>query len=216
MLRKVKDPVSGYLHLFGIGLSVAALAVLVAQAALHASPWHVVGFSIFGAGLILLYGASTVYHLARVSERATLVLRKIDHCMIFALIAATYTPICLIPLRGAWGWTLFGVVWGLAITGIVLKAVFFQAPRWLYTLCYVALGWSCLICIAPLLRALPAGGLLWLLGGGVAYSVGALCYGLKWPLRNARWFGFHEIFHILILAGSFCHFWLMFRYVLPL
>ncbi len=215
-MRRIKDPVSGFLHVLGAGLSVAALVALVVGAARTATPWHIVGFAIFGAGLILLYSASSIYHLCNLGERAMLVLRKIDHCMIFVLIAATYTPICLIPLHGAWGWTLFGIVWGFAALGIVLKAVFFHAPRWLYTVCYVALGWACLICVVPLLRTVPAGGLLWLLAGGVAYSVGAVGYALKWPLRDAKWFGFHEVFHVLILVGSFCHFMVMWAYLLPM
>ncbi len=211
---RLKDPVSGLLHAFGAALSVAALVLLLLKASAGGgSIWRYVGFSVFGAGLILLYSASATYHLLNLSERAMLVFRKIDHCMIFVLIAATYTPICLIPLRGPWGWSLLGAVWGFAALGIVLKAVFFSAPRWLYTACYVALGWSCLVCIVPILRTIPWQGLLWLLAGGIAYSLGAVVYAVKWPGREAKWFGFHEIFHVFILLGSLCHFLMMLWYI---
>lgn len=213
---KIKDPISGFLHVFGAALSIVALALLLVKAGRNGgSAWYYIGFSVFGAGLILLYSASSTYHLLNLKDRTMLVLRKIDHIMIFVLIAATYTPICLIPLRGPWGWGLLGAVWGFAIVGIVLKAVFFQAPRWLYTACYVALGWSCVICIVPILRAVPLGGLLLLLGGGIAYSLGAVVYAAKWPGRDARWFGFHEIFHILILLGSLFHFLMVYLYLTP-
>ena len=212
--RKVKDPVSGYLHVMGALLSALGLLLLLGKAtAAGGSPWHYVSFSVFGAGLILLYTASSVYHLLNLKPAAMLVFRKLDHIMIFVLIAATYTPICLLPLRGPWGWGLLGAVWGCAIAGIVMKALFFKAPRWLYTVCYVLLGWSCVICVVPMLRTIPPGGLLLLLGGGIAYSLGAVFYATKWPGRNARWFGFHEVFHVLILVGSLCHYLMVYLYL---
>ncbi len=212
--RKLKDPVSGFLHVLGVVLSVAAVVLLLMKtAATDGSIWRYIGFSVFGAGLILLYSASSIYHLLNLSDKAMLVFRKIDHIMIFVLIAATYTPICLLPLRGPWGWSLLGAIWGFAVLGIVLKAVFFHAPRWLYTACYVAMGWACVVCIVPILRTIPTGGLLWLLDGGIAYSLGAVIYAVKWPGRNAKWFGFHEVFHVLILVGSWCHFMMMYLYL---
>ncbi len=212
--RKLKDPVSGFLHVLGVALSVAAIvSLLMKTIAIDSSVWRYIGFSVFGAGLILLYSASSIYHLLNLSDKAMLVFRKIDHIMIFVLIAATYTPICLLPLRGPWGWSLLGAIWGFAVLGIVLKAVFFHAPRWLYTACYVAMGWACVVCIVPILRTIPTGGLLWLLGGGIAYSLGAVIYALKWPGRDAKWFGFHEVFHVLILIGSWCHFMMMFFFI---
>jgi hemolysin III len=214
---KVKDPVSGYMHVFGVALCIVGLIVLFIKcSAVGASTWHYVSFSIFGAGLILLYSASSIYHLLNLKPATMLVFRKIDHIMIFVLIAATYTPICLIPLHGPWGWWLLGAVWVCAITGMVLKALFFNAPRWLYTLSYVLLGWASVICIYPLIKTIPLGGLLFLLGGGIAYSAGAVFYATKWPGRDARYFGFHEIFHILIIIGSLCHFLMMYYYLVPI
>lgn len=213
MIYKLRDPVSGLTHLFGVLLSIAALVLLVCFSAFHATVWHVVSFSIFGASLILLYLASTLYHLLPLKERGIMVLRKIDHMMIFVLIAGTYTPICLVPLRGAWGWSLFGSIWGLAIAGIVMKIFWLNAPRWLYTSVYIAMGWMVIIAILPLIRSIPVSAFLWLAAGGVFYSVGAVIYAIKKP-NIFKLFGFHEIFHLFVMAGSISHFWLMFRYVL--
>ena len=217
MARKVKDPVSGYMHVFGTALSAVGLVLLLMKSyAYGASVWHYVAFSIFGAGMILLYSASSTYHLLNLQPKTMLILRKIDHIMIFVLIAATYTPICLIPLRGPWGWSMFAVVWGFSALGMVFKAVWFDAPRWLYTLCYILLGWSSVICIYPLIKSVPVAGLLWLLAGGIAYSVGAVCYATKWPGKEAKYFGFHELFHVLIIVGTFCHFMMMYLYLTPM
>jgi len=214
MIAKIKDPVSGLTHLLGAVLSVVALVLLVYNGAKGATPWHVVSFSIFGASLILLYTASTIYHMIPAREKGTIILRKIDHMMIYILIAGTYTPICLVPLRGGWGWSLFGVIWAIAIGGIIMKAFWLNAPRWLYTLIYLGMGWIVAIAFLPLLRTLPSGGMLWLVIGGGLYTLGAIIYGTKWPKFNFRHVGFHEIFHIFILGGSFSHFWLMYKYIL--
>lgn len=214
---KVKDPVSGYTHAFGAALSILGLLMLLLRArAAGGSAWHYTSFAVFGAGLILLYSASSAYHLLNLRPAKMIVFRKIDHIMIFVLIAATYTPICLIPLRGPWGWWLFGAVWACAAAGIVMKALFFNLPRWLYTLNYLLLGWACVICIYPIVKTIPPGGLGLLLAGGVAYTSGAVIYATKWPGRNAKYFGFHEVFHILILLGSLCHFLMMYLYLTPI
>ena len=215
MSIKLKDPVSGLTHFAGALLSVAALVLLVCFSALHATAWHVVSFSIFGASLILLYTASSLYHLLPLSEKATMIFRKIDHMMIFVLIAGTYTPLCLVPLRGAWGWSLFGTVWGLAFAGIAMKVFWLYAPRWLYTSIYLGMGWIVVIAIMPLIKTMPANGVLWLAAGGASYSIGAVIYAIKKP-NITKAFGFHEIFHIFVILGSISHFWMMFRYVLNL
>lgn len=216
MRLKVKDPVSGFTHLLGALLSVVGLVLLVIYAVKNGTVWHVVAFSIFGASLILLYTASSLYHLLPVSDQGSTVLRKIDHMMIYVLIAGTYTPVCLIPLRGGWGWSLLSSIWGVAMVGIILKLLWFNAPRWLYTLFYVIMGWLIVIAAVPLVKNMPAGALAWLAAGGILYSIGALIYGTKWPRFKSKVFGFHEIFHLFVLYGSFCHFWMMFRYVLYL
>ncbi|MFZ5354902.1 MAG: PAQR family membrane homeostasis protein TrhA [Bacillota bacterium] len=214
MSVKVKDPVSGFSHLFGVVLSILGLVLLVRYAINVGTVWHIIGFSIFGASLILLYSASSIYHLVIASEKSTRVLRKIDHIMIYVLIAGTYTPICLVPLRGGWGWSLLCSIWGIAMAGIILKLFWFNAPRWLYTLFYVIMGWLVIIAFMPLIKSVPFNGILWMIAGGIMYTTGALIYGTKWPRIKSKAFGFHEIFHIFVLYGSICHFWMMFRYVL--
>jgi len=213
---KVKDPVSGFSHLAGVVLSAIGLCFLIRYAVANGTVWHIVSFSIFGTSLILLYTASSIYHLLVVSERGSVILRKIDHMMIYVLIAGTYTPVCLIPLRGGWGWSLLISIWGIAMTGIILKILWFNAPRWLSTLFYVIMGWLIVIAFVPLARTMPVGAMFWLAAGGLLYSIGAIIYGTKWPRLKSKVFGFHEVFHIFVLYGSLCHFWLMFRYVLYL
>ena len=213
MKWKAKDLVSGLTHLVGALLSVAALVVLVYVAAYKGTPWHVVSFAIFGASLILLYTASTIYHLLPLKERATRALKRVDHMMIYVLIAGTYTPISLVALRGAWGWSLLGSIWGIAVLGIIMKIVWLNAPRWLSTLFYLGMGWLLVIAFPPLLRSVPSGGINWLVAGGAMYTVGAVIYGIKKP-NIVKGFGFHEIFHLFVMAGSFGHFWLMYRYLL--
>lgn len=216
MKMKVRDPFSGFSHLAGAILSVAGLCLLVRYALVNGTVWHIVSFSIFGASLILLYTASSIYHLLSVSEKSTRVLRKIDHMMIYILIAGTYTPVCLIPLRGGWGWSLLISIWGIAMIGIILKVLWFNAPRWLYTLFYLLMGWLIVIAFVPLVRTMPIAAMLWLIAGGLLYTVGAVIYGTKWPKLKSKVFGFHEMFHVFVLYGSFCHFWMMFRYILYL
>ncbi|HOH89328.1 MAG TPA: hemolysin III family protein [Bacillota bacterium] len=216
MKMKVRDPFSGFSHLAGAILSVAGLCLLVRYASVNGTVWHIVSFSIFGASLILLYTASSIYHLLSVSEKSIRVLRKIDHMMIYILIAGTYTPVCLIPLRGGWGWSLLISIWSIAMAGIVLKVLWFNAPRWLYTLFYLLMGWLIVIAFVPLVRTMPIAAMLWLIAGGLLYTVGAVIYGTKWPKLKSKVFGFHEMFHIFVLYGSFCHFWMMFRYILYL
>ncbi len=207
----IKDPVSALTHMSGALLATVGLVALLRAAA--GNPWRLVSFAVFGASLILLYTASAVYHWLRLPELTTAALRRVDHTMIFVLIAGTYTPFCLGPLRGPWGWSLFGVVWGLAAAGLLMKLFWLHAPRWLSTAIYVGMGWLVVTATAPLLKTVPAGGLVWLLIGGLFYTVGAVFYALKWPGRNARVFGFHELFHLFVMAGSISHFWVVYRYL---
>ncbi|CCH48812.1 PAQR family membrane homeostasis protein TrhA [Pseudodesulfovibrio piezophilus] len=213
MILNLRDPVSGLTHLIGAFLAVLATVLLIVRSVNPVMPWHIVTFSIFGGGMILLYTASTLYHWLPVSEKGVLFLRRVDHSMIFFYIAATYTPICLIPLRGPWGWSLFGIIWGLALAGIMMKIFWLQAPRRLSTAVYLAMGWLVIVGIYPLVQALSAGALFWLVAGGVVYSLGAIIYAFKWPDPIPRILGFHEIFHLFVLGGSFCHFVVMYWYV---
>lgn len=220
-MKKIKDPVSGFTHLIGAVLSIAGLVLMIINCAIYSNEkaWDIVSCTIFGTGLILLYTFSSLYHLLNLKEKGTRVFRKFDHIMIYILIAATYTPICLGPLRGGWGWSIFGIVWGLAILGTILTAVWINAPRALTTSIYVAMGWLVVIAAFPMIKifsVIPQGmeALSWLLAGGIFYTIGALIYGFKWPKINTKYIGFHEIFHIFVMLGSFCQFWFIFHYLI--
>jgi hemolysin III len=212
-LPKKPDLFSGISHLIGAVMSVAALIALVVVAVRQGSIWHVVSFAIFGASLIMLYTASTLYHLIPADEKWITILRKLDHSMIFVLIAGSYTPYCLVALRGPWGYGLLAAIWGIAALGIVLKLFWLQAPRWLYTGFYLFMGWLVVIAIGPLMRSVPRGALIWLGVGGLAYTVGAVFYGTRWPSLLPGVFGFHEIWHLFVMAGSTAHFWAVFRHI---
>jgi len=209
-----KSKVSGIIHIFGAVLAVAALVLLVVFAAIKATVWHVVSFSIFGSTLIILYLMSSLYHMFPEGSRVQKIFRYFDHMAIYLLIAGTYTPICLVSLRGAWGWSIFGVIWGLAILGIIWKAVAFGQSRKISTILYIIMGWVVVIAFYPMVKSMPIGEIFWLVLGGILYSIGGIIYGLKKPEFNIPWFGFHEVFHIFIILGSFAHFWMMFKYIM--
>lgn len=212
-MKHVKDPISALTHFIGVLLSVFAVYSLVNRALQIGTVVHVAAFAIFGTSLILLYLASTIYHLVKKPDKLSNILQRIDHMMIFVLIAGTYTPICLIPLGGKLGFTILTIIWCCAIAGIIFKVFWMNAPRWAYTSIYLGMGWIIIIAILPLARALSTGALFWLLAGGIAYTVGAIIYGTKWPRLKNKWFGFHEVFHCFVLLGSFCHFMVMYQYV---
>ncbi len=213
-ITKLKDPVSGLTHLGGALLSIVGLVLLIRYAERYASTKHIVAFAIFGASLILLYTSSALYHLLNVSEKIGTFLRRIDHMMIYVLIAGTYTPLCVIGLNRTWGLSMLVTVWILAAIGIIMTVVWFGAPRWLTTAVYLLMGWLVVIAIYPLLHSIPIGAVAWLAAGGLLYTVGGVIYGFKWPRINSQWFGFHEIFHLFVIGGSLGHFWLMFRYLM--
>ena len=195
-------------HGLGALLSVAGLVLLVVFAARHGDAWHVVSTAIFGTTLVLLYTASTLYHSLR-GERLKQRLQKFDHAAIFLLIAGTYTPFVLVPLRGPWGWSLFGIVWGLAIVGVALKFWFAGRFKLVSTLIYIGMGWLVVIAIKPLMAALPAGGVKLLVAGGLCYTGGAVFYLWKrLPYHHAVW-------HLFVLGGSACHWAAVFCYVVP-
>ncbi len=195
-------------HAFGLLLSLLALPLLVRRAAFGGDAWSVVSFTIFGASLIVLYAASTFYHGAKNATSKNR-LRIFDHASIYALIAGTYTPFALVTLHGQTGWIIFGLSWGLALTGIILKLFFVGKYNFISTLMYVLMGWLIVFAIKPLLNNLDIKGFLWLLAGGISYTIGAIIYGIKKIKFN------HFVFHLLVLIGSFCHFISVFYYVLP-
>lgn len=210
---RLREPVNGLTHLGGAILSIVAIVLLVGVAAERGTAWHVWSFSIFGASLLLMYAASALYHSLPLSEAGVRALKRVDHMAIFVLIAGTYTPFCLGPLRESIGLPLLAGVWGIAALGVAFKIFWLHAPRLLSTAIYVAMGWLSVLAIKPLVAALPAAGTAWLVAGGALYTVGGLVYGFKRPNPWPRRFGFHEIWHLFVLAGSFCHFWAVYRHV---
>lgn len=196
-------------HGIGLVLSIVALVLLVVYSSLEGGPWHIVSFSIYGVSLIVLYSASTLYHYVQ-SPKLRHKLNIFDHASIYILIAGTYTPFTLVALNGWVGWTIFGVSWGLALIGVILKLFFIGRFDKISTIAYVLMGWLIVFAIKPLVNNLPLEGLLWLLAGGIFYTVGAVLYSIKSIKYN------HAIFHIFVLLGSFSHFMAVFFYVLPI
>ena len=214
LISHIHEPTSALSHGVAALFSCAALSVLVVYAALWATPWHVVGFSIFGASLVLLYSASAFYHSVPPSSSWKHALRKFDHSMIYVLIAGTYTPLGLTILRGAWGWSLLGILWGLAFLGIAIKIGNIRIHPALSIFLYIVMGWLGLIAIVPISKSIVFEGLVWLFLGGVFYTVGTIFFGLDRFFKYRRFFTFHDLFHVFTVAGSTSHFWLMIRYVL--
>ena len=193
-------------HLVGVFLAVAGAAVLITQASLQGDAWRIVAFSIYGAMLIALYGASTLYHALRGRTKA--VFQKLDHCSIYGLIAGSYTPFALVSLRGPWGWSLLGVVWGLALLGIAQEIWWARGARVLSLVIYVLMGWLALVAVVPLWHALTPAGFAWLLAGGACYTLGIVFYALDHRVRHG-----HGLWHLFVLGGSVCHFFTVFFYV---
>lgn len=193
-------------HIVGAALALAGLVVLVVSASLRGDAWRIVSFSVYGATLFLLYLSSALYHSS--SGRAKRLFRIIDHQSIYLLIAGTYTPFTLVPLRGAWGWSIFGVVWGLAVFGVILDAVHGSGRRIPQLVIYVLMGWLIMIALKPLLLALPLPGLAWLMAGGLFYTSGIAFY-----LMDRQFPYFHGVWHLFVLAGSVCHYAAVLFYV---
>ena len=210
------EPMSSLTHLFGVLLSIAATVLMIVAAVRHGTAWHVVSFSVFGASLILLYLASTVYHSIPKSHRLKKTFQRIDLSLIFVLIAGSYMPILLVPMRGVWGWTIFGVVWGVALIGVVIQIFKIKHKYWVDVVLYLSMGWIVMIALPILLKTLSPISFAWLLIGGVAYTIGVIFLALDRVVPRSRWFGMHEIFHVFVLAGSFSHFLLMYKYIVYL
>lgn len=211
----IREPGSAITHFIAMVMALVAAAPLLIKAGLTSGQSSLWAMAVFMASMVLLYAASATYHSVNVSAKILKVFRKVDHMMIFVLIAGTYTPVCLIPLRGPQGYALLAVVWGIALAGILVKAVWITCPKWFSSVLYISMGWACLSVFSQLVTVLSRPAFLWLLAGGVLYTLGGILYALKLPLFNARhkYFGSHEIFHLFVMAGSICHFIFMFQYV---
>jgi hemolysin III len=212
-LIKIKDKVSALTHFLGVLIFVPISIFLIRTAIIEKTPLSAISLAIFGLALFLLYSASTIYHTFDLSENKNKILKKLDHMMIFVLIAGTYTPISLVVLGGKVGYTMFLIIWIIAIAGMFLKAFWIDAPRHLSTAIYIFMGWLVILVMQPLSLVVSAFGLALLIIGGILYTLGGVIYALKWPKPKAKIFGFHEIFHILVLGGSFFHLMFMFMYV---
>jgi hemolysin III len=202
----MRDKISTMTHFIGAILSLIGLIYLIYKGKKIGNIPYLVGSLIFGISMVLLYSASTIYHWVRVKDKTLEIFRKIDHMMIFVLIAGTYTPICLVALGGVFGYTLLAIIWTIAIVGIVLKALWKDMPRKINTAIYISMGWFAIIALYHLTKSLPLYGLIFLILGGIAYTVGGVIYGGKFKIFNFKNFGFHEVFHLFVLAGSFFHY----------
>lgn len=216
MKRHVKDPGSAITHFIGMLMAIFAAVPLIIKAAREPEPIYVISITIYAVSLILLYAASTSYHTFICSEKVTTILKKIDHMMIFVLIAGSYTPICLLVLKGKVGVGLCALVWAIALVGIIIKMFFVYCPKWVSSVLYIGMGWTCVLAFGQILNALSPAAFVWLLLGGVIYTVGGVIYALKLPIFNGKHknFGSHEIFHLFVMGGSACHYIVMYAFVL--
>ena len=214
-LRKIKDPGSALTHFIAMVLAAAAAVPLLIKGSRSPEQFHLAALAVFILSMIGLYGASTIYHTLDISPKINQLLRKIDHMMIFVLIAGTYTPVCLIVLGDQTGWALLALVWVIAVLGIFINAFWITCPKWFSSMIYIAMGWIRILAFSKILAALPKAGFLWLLAGGIIYTLGGVIYALKLPIFNARhqYFGSHEIFHLFVMGGSLCHYMMMYQFV---
>ncbi|WP_102028598.1 PAQR family membrane homeostasis protein TrhA [Salirhabdus sp. Marseille-P4669] len=211
----IREPINGFTHLFGaIFAFVGLLALVIKTSVTSFSAIDLTAVIIFGISMILLYSASATYHMVVAKDNVIAFLRRIDHSMIYVLIAGTYTPFCLISMEGVTGWVLFIIIQALAVFGVAYKLIWFHSPRWLSTALYIAMGWLVIFFISPLSKVLEAGGIFLLVLGGILYTIGGIIYGTKPKFLEFKHLGFHEIFHVFILLGSLCHFLSVYFYVL--
>lgn len=215
--RHIKEPGSAITHFIGMLMAIFAAVPLLIKAAHEPSRIYIISLAIYAASLILLYAASTTYHTFDISAKVNTILKKIDHMMISVLIAGSYTPVCLIVLKGKTGIILLSIVWAIAIAGILIKAFWVYCPKWVSSVLYIGMGWTCVLAFTQILNNMSPAAFGWLLAGGIIYTVGGVIYALKLPLFNNKHknFGSHEIFHLFVMGGSACHFVVMYAFLLP-
>ena len=203
----IREPGSAFTHGIGMLLGIAGSMPLLIKVAFTQNITHIIAICIFILSMVFLYAASTLYHSVNLSDNKLKIFKKIDHLMIFVLIAGTYTPLCMIPLAGHGGHILLTVVWGIAFAGMIFKFFWVTCPKWVSSVLYIALGWACLSVFGTVWNVLSHAAFFWLLAGGIIYTIGGVIYALKLPLFNAKhkYFGSHEIFHCFVMAGTFCH-----------
>ena len=215
IIKYIKDPGSAITHFIGMVMAIPAAIPLLIKAARQSDPLYIVAMGVYALSLILLYTASTAYHTFDRSERINTILKKIDHMMISVLIAGSYTPICLLVLEKKTGLVLLGIVWGIALIGILIKAFWVYCPKWVSSVLYIGMGWTCVLAFGQIFHAMSPAGFGWLLSGGIIYTVGGIIYALKLSVFNNRhkYFGSHEIFHLFVMGGSLCHYIVMYAYI---
>lgn len=215
IIKYIKDPGSAITHFIGMVMAIPAAIPLLIKAARQSDPLYIVAMGVYALSLILLYTASTAYHTFDHSERINTILKKIDHMMISVLIAGSYTPICLLVLEKKTGLVLLGIVWGIALIGILIKAFWVYCPKWVSSVLYIGMGWTCVLAFGQIFHAMSPAGFGWLLAGGIIYTVGGIIYALKLSVFNNRhkYFGSHEIFHLFVMGGSLCHYIVMYAYI---
>lgn len=209
----VKDPISAFTHFIGFVCAIFSMPFLLIHASMHGQGLdELISLSVFMVSMALLYGASTSYHTFHISEKIDKRLKKLDHMMIFVLIAGTYTPVCMIPLREGIGIKLLVLIWAVALLGIGFKALWVTCPRWVSSVIYISMGWLAILAIKPLFYTLSESEFIWLLAGGIIYTIGGVVYAMKLPILEKYFSGFgaHELFHIFVLLGSLCHFLLIY------
>ena len=213
----IREPGSAITHFIAMMMAVFAAVPLLIKAGIQSGQENLLAMAIFMGSMILLYGASATYHSVDLTGRSLRIFRKLDHMMIFVLIAGSYTPVYLIVLGGKLGYTLLALVWGIAAVGMLIKAFWITCPKWFSSIIYIAMGWVCVLVFGPLLNTLSTPAFLWLLAGGIIYTVGGVIYALKLPIFNSKHksFGSHEVFHLFVMGGSICHFIFMYLYVSP-
>ena len=211
----IREPGSAITHFIAMMMAVFATVPLLVKAGIQSGWENFLAMAIFMGSMILLYGASATYHSVDLTGRSLRVFRKLDHMMIFVLIAGSYTPVCLIVLGGKLGYTLLALVWGIAAVGMLVKACWITCPKWFSSVLYIAMGWLCVLAFRPIMNTLSPAAFGWLLAGGIIYTVGGIIYALKLPIFNSKHknFGSHEIFHLFVMGGSVCHFIVMYFFV---
>ncbi|QVK17466.1 hemolysin III family protein [Mycoplasmatota bacterium] len=214
MKAKFREPINALTHLIGAFLAVIGLIVLLIETiVVKNTSTSIISVIIFGISMILLYTASGIYHMVRGSDSLIYHLKKVDHSMIYVLIAGTYTPFCLLGLEGAWKWTFILLIWSFAIVGVMLSIFYIDMPRFIKTTLYIIMGWLAIFAIYPLYLSISLYGIIWLVLGGIVYTIGGVIYGLKKPNLSIR-FGSHELFHICVMLGSCFHYWAILKYII--